>query len=255
MDLKQSLSLDGKVALVTGGSRGLGWEIANVLAACGADLIIASRKAEACEAAARRLEEEYGGRALGIGCHVGHWKEMDQLTDLSYEQFGRVDVLVNNAGMSPLYTSLTEVTEDLFDKVIAVNLKGPFRLTALVGSKMVKGDGGSIINISSVAAIRPTPVELPYAAAKAGLDVLTAGYAQAFGPKVRVNTLMAGPFLTDISRSWNMGAFEEVWKRHPSRRAGQPSEIAGAALYLASDLSTFTTGAVLRVDGGMGVAM
>jgi NAD(P)-dependent dehydrogenase (short-subunit alcohol dehydrogenase family) len=255
MDLKQALSLDGRIALVTGGSRGLGWEIAEALAACGADLIIASRKVEACKAAAKQLREQHGTKAVGVGCHVGHWEEMDRLAGFAYDEFGRVDILVNNAGMSPLYESLPQVTEDLFDKVLAVNLKGPFRLSALVGSKMVEADGGSIINISSVAAIRPTPVELPYAAAKAGLDVLTAGYAQAFGPKVRVNTLMAGPFLTDISKSWDMEAFKEVWKHHPSRRAGEPSEIAGAALYLASDLSTFTTGAVLRVDGGMGVAM
>ena len=255
MDLKESVSLDGKVALVTGGSRGLGWEIAKVFAACGADLIIASRKVEACETAAQQLLDNYGCRTLAVGCHVGRWEEMDRLVDRSSEEFGRVDILVNNAGMSPLYPSLAEVTEDLFDKVIAVNLKGPFRLTALVGSRMVEQDGGSIVNISSVAAIRPTPVELPYAAAKAGLDALTSGYAQAFGPKVRVNTLMAGPFLTDISKSWDMAAFQQVWDRHPSRRAGQPREIAGAALYLASELSTFTTGSVLRVDGGMAVAM
>ena len=255
MDLKESISLDGRVAVITGGSRGLGWEIADILAACGADVIIASRKADACEAAATRLRTDYGGRAMGLGCHVGRWDDMEQLADVAYREFGRVDILVNNAGMSPLYPSLPEVTEDLFDKVIAVNLKGPFRLTAVIGARMTDGDGGSIINVSSVAAIRPSPAELPYAAAKAGLDILTAGYAQAFGPKVRVNTLMAGPFLTDISKSWDMEAFEEVWKRHPARRAGRPSEIAGAALYLASDLSTFTTGAVLRVDGGMGVAM
>jgi NAD(P)-dependent dehydrogenase (short-subunit alcohol dehydrogenase family) len=254
MDLAQSFSLKGKVALVTGSSRGLGWEIAQAFAGCGADLIIASRKLEACEEAASELREKYGSRALAVGCHAGHWDEMEALAERSYGEFGRIDVLVNNAGMSPLYPSLKEVSEDLFDKVIAVNLKGPFRLTALIGSRMAAGDGGSIINVSSVASIRPTPDELPYAAAKAGLDVLTSGYAQAFGPKVRVNTLMAGPFLTDISKAWDMEAFERVWARYPARRAGRPSEIAGAALYLASDLATYTTGAVLRVDGGMGVA-
>ena len=255
MDSDQSFSLKGKVALVTGGSRGLGWEIAQTFAGHGADLIIASRKLEACKEAASKLEEEHGCRALAIGCHVGRWDDMEQLASDSYKEFGRIDVLVNNAGMSPLYPSLPEVSEDLFDKVIAVNLKGPFRLIALVGSRMAEGDGGSVINVSSVASIRPTPAELPYAAAKAGLDVLTSGYAQAFGPKVRVNTLMAGPFLTDISKAWDMEAFERVWAGYPSRRAGQPSEIAGAALYLASELASYTTGAVLRVDGGMAVAL
>jgi NAD(P)-dependent dehydrogenase (short-subunit alcohol dehydrogenase family) len=255
MDLEQSFNLKGKVAMVTGGSRGLGWEIAQAFGACGADLIIASRKLDACQEAASKLNEDHGCRAVAIGCHVGHWDEMDRLADRSYEEFGRVDVLVNNAGMSPLYPSLPEVSEDLFDKVVAVNLKGPFRLTALVGSRMAEGDGGSIINVSSVGSIRPTPVELPYAAAKAGLDVLTSGYALALGPKVRVNTLMAGPFLTDISKAWDIEASEKVWARYPARRAGRPSEIAGAALYLASDLATYTTGAVLRVDGGMGIAV
>jgi NAD(P)-dependent dehydrogenase (short-subunit alcohol dehydrogenase family) len=138
--------------------------------------------------------------------------------------------------------------------VIGVNLKGPFRLAAVVGSRMAAGDGGSIINVSSVASIKPGPDDLPYAAAKAGLDAMTAGMAQAYGPKVRVNTIMAGPFLTDISKAWDMDAFGELAQRYPLRRGGQPAEVVGAALYLASDASSFTTGSILRVDGGMGVA-
>ena len=117
---------------------------------------------------------------------------------------------------------------------------------------MSAGDGGSIINISSVAAMRPVPDDLPYAAAKAGLDALTAGFAQAYGPKVRVNTIMAGPFLTDISKAWDLEAFEAVARTYPLGRGGRPDEIVGAALYLASDASSFTTGSILRVDGGMG---
>ena len=163
-------------------------------------------------------------------------------------------MLVNNAGMSPLYPSLPEVTEDLFDKVIGVNLKGPFRLMTLIAPRMAEGDGGSIINVSSVAAIRPTAGELPYAAAKAGLDVLTVGFAQAYGPKVRVNTIMAGPFLTDISKAWDLDAFRQHAANYPLGRGGEPHEIVGAALYLASDASSFTTGTVLRVDGGQAVA-
>jgi NAD(P)-dependent dehydrogenase (short-subunit alcohol dehydrogenase family) len=163
-------------------------------------------------------------------------------------------VLVNNAGMAPLYPSLVDVSEELFDRVIGVNLKGPFRLTALVGARMADGDGGSIINVSSVAAIRPTPDDLPYAAAKAGLDALTAGFAQAYGPRVRVNTIMAGPFLTDIAKAWDLEAFAKHAEAYPLGRGGQPDEIVGAALYLASDASSFTTGSVLRVDGGMAIA-
>jgi NAD(P)-dependent dehydrogenase (short-subunit alcohol dehydrogenase family) len=119
---------------------------------------------------------------------------------------------------------------------------------------MRDGDGGSIINVSSVAAIRPGPNDLPYAAAKAGLDALTAGFALAYGPKVRVNTIMAGPFLTDIAAGWDMDVFGEMTKAYPLGRGGEPDEIIGAALYLATDASSFTTGSVLRVDGGQGIS-
>src|SRR5207302_2788727 len=140
-----------------------------------------------------------------------------------------------------LYRSLPEVTEELFDKVIAVNFKGPFRLTALLAARMAEGDGGSIINVSSVAAQRPAPGELPYAAAKAALDALTAGFALAYGPKVRVNTIMAGPFMTDITKAWDLDAFQKRASTYPLGRGGRPEEIVGAALYLARDASSFTT--------------
>jgi len=163
-----------------------------------------------------------------------------------------VDVLVNNAGMSPLYPSLVEVSEELFDKVQAVNLKGPFRLSSLFGTRMVEDDGGSIINVSSVAAVMPTPIELPYGAAKAGLSNMTLGMARAFAPKVRVNCIMPGPFLTDISQAWDLEAFEKQARRGiPLGRGGQPGEVVGAALYFASDASSYTTGAILKVDGGL----
>jgi NAD(P)-dependent dehydrogenase (short-subunit alcohol dehydrogenase family) len=247
-------SLEGKVALVTGGSRGLGREMVLAFAEAGADVVIASRKKDNCDELAAEVTKATGRRAVGVGCHVGHWNEVEALAQTAYDEFGKVDVLVNNAGMSPLYARLTDVTEDLFDKVIGVNFKGPFRLSALVGERMAQGDGGSIINVSSVAAIRPTPTELPYAAAKSALDVLTAGFALAYGPKVRVNTIMAGPFLTDISKAWDIDAFNESAQRFPLRRGGQPDEIVGAALYLASDASSFTTGSIVRVDGGLAIA-
>jgi NAD(P)-dependent dehydrogenase (short-subunit alcohol dehydrogenase family) len=223
-------------------------------AQAGADVVIASRKQDACDAVAGEVSKETGQRALGVACHVGRWPDIGALVDTAYGEFGHVDILVNNAGMSPLYPSLVDVSEELFDRVVAVNLKGPFRLAALVGARMAEGEGGSIINVSSVAAIRPTPDELPYAAAKAGLDILTAGFAQAYGPKVRVNTIMAGPFMTDISKAWDLDAFHEQAKSYPLGRGGEPDEIVGAAMYLASDASSFTTGSILRVDGGMGVA-
>ena len=243
--------LSGRVALVTGGSRGLGREMILAFARCGADVVIASRKLEACKALAEEVEAETGRQALAVACHVGKWSDCDALVNAAYERFGRVDVLVNNAGMSPLYKSLVEVSEELWDKVQAVNLKGPFRLSSLIGTRMAQGHGGSIINVSSIAAVQPTPIETPYGAAKAGLNALTLALARSFAPKVRVNCIMPGPFLTDISKAWDLDAFAAQAKRGiPLQRAGEPGEIVGAALYLASDASSYTTGSILKLDGG-----
>jgi NAD(P)-dependent dehydrogenase (short-subunit alcohol dehydrogenase family) len=243
--------LTGKVALVTGGSRGLGREMVLAFAQAGADVIIASRKLDACEALAAEVEASTGQKALAYACHVGHWDELDSLVDAAYAQFGRVDVLVNNAGMSLLYDEIVNVSEAMWDRVVDLNLKGPFRLCALVGSRMFEAGGGSIINVSSTGSIRPAPNIVPYAAAKAGLNAITEAFAKAYGPTVRVNCLMAGPFLTDISEAWDMDRVNEGLQAHALQRAGQPREIVGAALFLASDASSFTTGSVLRVDGGI----
>ena len=241
--------LAGKVALVTGGSRGLGRAMCLAFAEKGADLVIASRKKENCESLAEEVEA-LGRRALPVAVNVGDWQQLEGLVEDAYAAFGKVDVLVNNAGMSPLYPSLDAVSEALFDKVIAVNLKGPFRLSALIGSRMAAGEGGSIINVSSTAAVRPAKDAAVYGAAKAGLNNLTEALAQVLGPKVRVNCIMPGPFLTDISKAWDMPAFNEHAKIKALQRGGEPEEIAGAALYLASEASSFTTGAIIRVDGG-----
>lgn len=247
-----SFDLTDRVAVITGGSRGLGREIALALARRGADVVVASRKQDACTAAAQEISAATGRRALGVACHVGRWEQCDALVEQVYGEHGRIDILVNNAGSSPLYPSLPEVSEELFDKVMSVNVKGAFRLSALIGTRMAEAGGGSIINISSIAAIAPTPVELPYGIAKAGLNALTAGLARAFGPKVRVNAIMPGPFLTDISGAWDMKAFERRAAGHiPLKRAGRPEEIVGAALYLASDASSYATGSVITVDGGL----
>ena len=219
-------------------------------ARAGADVIIASRKLEACEQLAREVEASTRQQAMPYACHVGHWDELDALVDAAYARFGRVDVLVNNAGMSPLYPRPSAVTEELYDKVMDVNLKAPFRLTALVGERMAAGDGGSIINVSSTSAIKPDEHVIPYAAAKAGVNAMTEAFAYAFGPKVRVNCIMPGPFLTDISKAWDMEGFKRQAQRFALRRGGEPDEIVGAAIYFASDASSFTTGSILKVDGG-----
>ena len=220
-------ALAGKVALVTGGSRGLGREMALAFAAAGADVVVASRKLDNCKEVAADIEA-LGRRALPVACHVGHWDELDGLVEEAYGTFGRVDVLVNNAGMSPLYPDLVSVTEELWDKVLGVNLKGPFRLTALIGTRMAAGPyGGSIINVSSTGSIRAAPHMLPYDAAKAGLNALTEGFAKAFGPTVRVNCIMAGPFLTDISKAWDPKTLKGGMPHHALHRAASPQRSWG----------------------------
>jgi NAD(P)-dependent dehydrogenase (short-subunit alcohol dehydrogenase family) len=245
--MNQMFDLTDKIALVTGGSRGLGREIVLAFAKAGADVVIASRKREACEAVAREVEA-LGRRALAIAAHVGQWEDNDRLAEAAYAQFGRVDILINNAGMSPLAPSLAETSEALFDKVVAVNFKGPFRLSVLVGERMMADAGGAIVNLSSTAAFKPEPHVVPYAGAKAAVNAMTVALAKAFAPKVRVNCIAPGPFLTDVSTVWRENkAFEQSLGL---KRFGQPNEIVGTALYLASDASSYVTGQVIRVDGG-----
>jgi len=240
--------LTGKIALVTGGSRGLGRAMVLAFAKAGADIVIASRKLEACEAVAREVEA-LGRRALPVAAHIGKWSDNDHLADAAYAHFGRVDILVNNAGMSPLAPSLVETSEELFDKIIDVNFKGPFRLSSLIGERMMAGAGGTIVNLSSSASFKPEPNTVPYSGAKAAVNAMTVALAKAFAPKVRVNCIAPGPFLTDVSSAWRDN---EAFKRQIGlRRFGEPDEIVGTALYLASDASSYTTGAVIRVDGGV----
>lgn len=243
-------SLVGKIALVTGGSRGLGREIVLAFAAAGADVAITSRSAASCAAVAGEVEA-IGRRAFVHPCHVGHWDELEGLVEAVYAEFGRIDILVNNAGKSPLYDRLADVSEKLYDAVLDVNLKGPFRLTALVATRMTDAGGGSVINVSSTSSLRPDPNVVPYAAAKAGLNAMTVAMSQAFAPAVRVNAILPGPFATDVSTHWTDETRELLTGRTALGRIGQPSEIAGAAVYLAGDSASFTTGTLLSVDGGV----
>lgn len=246
MAIDPLFDLTGKIALITGGSRGLGYQMVMAFAARGADVIIASRKLDACEAVAAEVRA-LGRRALPVAAHVGKWAECDTLIEAAYGEFGRVDILVNNAGMSPAVAP-HEVSESLFDSVLNLNFKGPFRLASQIGKRMADGDGGCIINISSSGALRPLPQAAPYGAAKAALNAMSESLARAYGPSVRVNVISAGPFLTDIANAWP----EEMRQHQPNAlgRAGKPDEIVTAALMLASPASGFTTGAIIRVDGG-----
>ena len=245
--MDDDFDMTGKVALVTGGSRGLGREIALAFARHGADVIVTSRKLDACEAVAAEIAA-LGRRALAHACHVGRWDELPALVDAAYAAFGKEDVLVNNAGIAPTAPASIDVTEDLFDKTVGVDFKGPFRLSALVGTRMAADGGGAIINVSSSAAVKPSRVYPVYSGAKAALNILTQCHALEFGPTVRVNAIQCGPFWTDIAKTWR----EEADRNSTGalRRIGRPHEIATAALYLASDRSSFTTGSVLALDGG-----
>ena len=238
--------LTGKVALVTGGSRGLGYQMVKALASHGADVIIASRKLDACQEVAKEVEA-MGRKALAISVHCGKWDDIDRLIDESYAHFGKVDILVNNAGMGPL-TPSHEVTEQLFDSVLNLNFKGPFRLARQLARRMQDTGGGSIINISSSGSLVPLPGVVPYGSAKAALNAMTVSLAHEYGPTVRVNCIAAGPFLTDISKAWTEESREK--SDNAAGRPGRPEEIISSAIYLASPSSSFTTGTILRVDGG-----
>ena len=238
-----------KVVLVTGGSRGLGYQMVKAFAERGADVIITSRKVEDCEKAAEEVRA-LGRRALAYGCHVGHWEEIDGLVEAAYKEFGKIDVLINNAGMSPVTPTSADVSEDLFDKVIGVNFKGPFHLSALVGHRMAEAGGGCVINVSSSGAIRPTPMAIPYCGAKAALNAMTEGFAAELGKmNVRFNVLSAGPFLTDIAKAWREEDREKA--NNALGRPGNPEEVVTAALFLASPHSSYVASCLARVDGGL----
>ncbi len=242
--------LTGKVAVVTGGSRGIGRSVSFALAAAGAEVVVASRKFENCETTATEITDATGTRAVPMAVNVSHWDQCGDLVERVYAEFGHCDVLINNAGLSPLYPDLTGVTEELYDKTHAVNAKGPFRLATLIGARMFAGDGGSIINVSTAGSWRPDQHDLPYAMAKAGLNVLTLGLAGAYNPKVRANTVLPGPFETDITKAWADGTMDLVRETNPMRRMGQPEDMAGVCVFLASDASSYVNGAEILCDGG-----
>lgn len=237
----------GKVVLVTGGSRGLGYHMVKAFAERGADVMIVSRKIEACEAVAEEVRA-MGRRAFAFAAHVGKWDECDTVIEAAYQKFSRVDILINNAGMSPACPS-HEVSEALFDSVLNLNFKGPFRLASQIGHRMQMAGSGTIINISSSGALVPLPNVIPYGGAKAALNAMTVSLARELAPTVRVNTISAGPFLTDIAKAWR--AEDRETQPVSLGRPGSPDEIVTAALMLASDASSYTTAALLRVDGGM----
>lgn len=253
--MSNMLDLTGRVAVVTGGSRGLGRAISHGLSRAGATVAIASRKLATCDALADELQAA-GGRASAHAFDAGGWADCDRLFAEVTERWGGAQILVNNAGKSPVAPSSVETSEAAFDQIIAVNLRSAFRLSALFGAQMAAHSGGAIINISSTGALRPEPYFAPYAAAKSALNTLTAAFAKEYGPTVRVNTVMPGPFHTDGTKGWSRseGFSKHAEANMPLGRGGEPEEIVGAVLFLASGLASYVTGACLAVDGGHAIS-
>jgi NAD(P)-dependent dehydrogenase (short-subunit alcohol dehydrogenase family) len=245
--------LGGKVAIVTGGSRGLGKAIVLGLAHAGADVVVSSRALPACEAVAKQIEA-LGRRALAVACHLGRWDDIDALVERTYERFGRCDVLVNNAGVTQAPLPLAETSSEFFDEIYAVNVKGPMRLASLVAPRMGESGGGAIINVTSIGALKPGGNLGMYCSSKAALQALTRVMAEEWAPLgVRVNAIAPGPFMTDMMRELGErtpGFLEYAASVTLQSRIADPGEIVGAVLFLASDASSYVTAETLPVRGG-----
>ncbi len=247
-----AIDLTGKVALVTGGSRGLGRAMCLGLADAGADVIVASRRLENCERVAREVESR-GRKALAVAAHAGTIEDLDRLIETAYERFGRVDILINNAGINPSLGLLSDLTPELFQKLFDVNTKGPWYLASRLAPRMAGHGGGSIINVISVGGLKPSPYQGFYSATKAALHALTRVMAAEWSPLgIRVNDLAPGSYHSDMfdSAANIPGYLQGAIDASLQQRVAATEEILGPILYLASDLSAFTTGATLVSDGG-----
>lgn len=251
--MKIDFNLAGKVAIVTGASRGIGESIARTLASHGAEVVITNKTMEGLPEVESAIKAE-GGKAVSFACHNGNMKEIEDLITKVETKFGRLDILVNNAAMNFYFGDVLNASEDVWDKTMEVNLKGNFFMSQFGAKLMMKNGGGSIINVASINGIRPAPMQGVYSITKAGVIGMTKSFAKELAPfKVRVNALLPG--LTDTKFASVMVKNNELMEKVllpqiPMHRAAQPDEMAGAVLYLASDASSFTTGATIVVDGG-----
>jgi dehydrogenase/reductase SDR family member 4 len=244
--------LKNKVAIVTGGSRGIGRSIAEVFAREGATVVICARKQEAVDQVAKEVAG-LAGKIVPMGCHVGKLEELQRLVDSTTRDFGKIDILVNNAATNIAQGPAIEMDDGQFDKMIEVNLKSAYRLTRLVAPGMCERGSGSIINISSIAGLRPQFHGLLYSMTKAALIMMTQSYAVELGPKgVRVNAIAPGLIQTVLSEYYwkDESRWEQMLERQPIKHLGQPGEIAEVALLLASDGGSYLTGQTIVVDGG-----
>lgn len=248
------LSLSGKTALITGGSRGIGKSIATLFAQQGAEVVIVSRKQEGVDAVAREIEAS-GGKAHGIAAHMGDLDAINGLVQTLQDRNMEIDILVNNAGISPPHDlEFADTTPELWDKIMEVNLRGPFFLTAQLGKQMAARGRGAIVNISTTSSLLSQPEIGAYCVAKAAMNTMTGCFAREFGPKsVRANAIACGVINTDmgalVMRSEE--TFSDAMKMVPLKRVGEPAEIAATALFLASDASSYINGEILCADGGV----
>lgn len=254
--MNELMNLDGKVVLITGSSRGIGRSIAETFAQKGAKVVISSRKPEPCEEVAAAVNAA-GGEAIAVPCHIGKKEQLQNLVDKTLEQWGRIDVLICNAATNPVYGPTSDLTDEAYDKIMDTNVKSTFWLCNMVLPQMADNGGGSVILLSSIAGLRGNSVIGCYGMSKAAEAQLARNLAVEWGPKnIRVNAIAPGIVVTDFAKALidDPVRRERAESSTPLRRLGQPVDIAGVAMFLATDLSSYVTGQVIVADGGETIA-
>jgi NAD(P)-dependent dehydrogenase (short-subunit alcohol dehydrogenase family) len=248
--MKQT-DLNGKVAIVNGASRGIGEAIARGLAACGAKLVLSSRRQESVEEVAKSIRAD-GGEAVARACHAGRLEDIEKLFGFVKSEFGRLDILVNNAATNPYYGPAAGLSPEAFDKTVEVNLKGPYFMMSAAVPLMTASGGGSIVNVASIVAVNPMPGQGVYSMTKAGLVSLTKSFAKEYGQQgVRVNAILPGVVETKLAAALTADPRVQKWvSRLPIPRVAAPEDMVGGVLYLLSDQAAYTTGTTLVMDGG-----
>ncbi|MGH1459888.1 MAG: SDR family NAD(P)-dependent oxidoreductase [Paracoccaceae bacterium] len=246
------IDLTGKTAIVTGSSRGIGRAIAELFARCGANVVVSSRSEEACTPVVEAISAE-GGEALAIPCHIGKKDELQALVDKTIAAYGQIDMLVCNAAINPVYGPMQDLSDEAFDKIMGTNVRSTFNLCNMVLPGMAQNGGGTVVILSSIAGIRGSLTIGAYGISKAAEAALARNLALEWGPKnIRVNALAPGLIKTDFAKAlWeDKERLDRIEQRTPLRRIGAPEDIAGTALFLASDLSAYVTGQTIVADGG-----